>query len=236
MAKLTLQQLKNHENHKVIKKLYFKKYPYCLRYGLHHSQCTDMMLRNNPTNIRNDVDDIKAHIRREFKNSKQVRVRQEWANISLFFENESDFVDVASSLNRAYKKILFSVETPISDDQIRFMKDNEIVEIRKTLIYNKYRYKLESYRTYTPETVDQWIELGKMVRDNFSPEDYKINFNLSWILNHPEKAHRDLRWIGASAVYFKNYDDVCSIKFIHNNIIKKMVKVALHSELTEDDN
>jgi hypothetical protein len=236
MTKLTLQQLKNHENHKVIKKLYFKKYPYCLRYGNHHSEYIDMPLDIRKRNIQDDINNIKAHVRQKFKNSKQVRVRHEWTSLSLFFENESDFVDVASSLNRSYKKILFSVETPISNDQIQFMKDNEIVEIREKLIYNKYRYKLESYRSYTPETVDQWIELGKMIQDNFAPEDYKLNYNLYWVLNHPEQAHQQLRWIGTLAVYFKNYNDVCSIKFIHNNIIKKMVKVALHSEITEDDN
>lgn len=246
MTKLTLQQLKNHKGHKTVKKLYFKKYPYCLRYGSYMSY--PYISRWDPNRDKLIIEHEKKHkkltsktdqIMKDLKTLKKIysiRSRHECGTVSIFLETEKDFLDFAN-IFETHSDILSSIETPVSDTQVDLMKNDMILEIRDKLIYGKYRYKLESYRRrYTDDDIDQWIELGKMVKESFDPTDYKLNSNLTFIMDNPASYVKNRKsWIGAFTVYFKNYNDVCSIKFIYNDMIKKMTKIALLDEV-EDGN
>lgn len=234
--KLKYEQLKNLSQFKIAHKLYYKKYPFCVRLfssvGIHR------------------WDFASEDWFRDYRRTSEVR---RWLKLHADFDYRTRHdmhlaiylpdIDALSLVYNRYKNEIETVEGPINEQQTDTMLNDLSITVRDKLFYNKYRYKVSSY-LYRSD-MDQWTDLLEVCESSFEKENYKLNPTLKNYIHNkmidqemrnkqPRSLFRGRRWLpyaGTATVFLTDYDDVCTLHLMFKNIISDTTKIILKSEL-----
>jgi hypothetical protein len=234
MAILTFEQLKKLPQYQIAHKMYYKKYPICVRFASYttiHAYGSEEW-------------------QKEMKQSAEIRL---WLRkcINFDYRTRHDYhlavylkdIEGLSKIYQRYKKIIDRIEAPANEFHHEKMIDDLNITVRDKLFYNEYRYKIKSF-LYRSE-MDQWEELIDVVESSIDEDSYRMNPMLREFkqnkqldeevqLKSPQSILRMHRWLpysGTATVYLKDYDDVCTLHMMFKDIISSTTKIILKSEL-----
>lgn len=237
MANLTYEQLKKLPQYKIAHKMYYKKYPFCVRF----------------------YSNMSSEDRWEFQTDSWKKDLVRYREITLWLKNYADFeyrtrhdyhlalyVETIEALSKVYKRYrneIEIIEAPSTASHYDLMISDLNITVREKLFYNDYRYKISSY-LYRNQ-MDRWIELIDVIENSFDKDSYRLNPTLrnyvrnkaieqEMQLKSPSSLYRMRRWIpysGTATVYLGEYDDVCTLHMMFKDIITNTTKIILKSEL-----
>jgi|14BtaG_2_1085337.scaffolds.fasta_scaffold00106_11 hypothetical protein len=232
--KLTYKQLRDIPQYRTTNKLYFKKYPFVVRFF----RAADW---NDRYQNYYRIVSVKRWL--EKNNHFDYRTRTDYG-LSIYLED-------LESLYRVYKKYYNEIEFvdgPISDKHQTTMETEPTVSVRKQLFYNKYRYKVSSHLVRSE--MDKWTSMIELCQDSFDNDNYKMNSTLKNYINNKEyyknrmgvrgisapsfggyNQYNMMPWSATGTIYLKKYDDLCTLHLMYKNIISSTTKVMLDHEL-----
>jgi hypothetical protein len=234
MAILTFEQLKKLPQYKIAHKMYYNKYPICVRF------VSTMTTYSYGTEAW--LDDLKQskEVRAWLKKYCEFdyRTRHDY-HLAVYLKD----VEGLSKIYQRYKKIIVAIEAPANESHHEKMIDDLNITVRDKLFYNEYRYKIKSY-LYRAD-MDRWEELIDVVESSMDEDSYRMNPMLreykqnkqldeEMQLNSTQSILRMHRWLpysGTATVYLKDYDDVCTLHMMFKSIITSTTKIILTSEL-----
>lgn len=237
MTNLTFEQLKKLPQYKIAHKMYYKKFPFCVRFysRLQNYDRWDF----NSDAFKADLF-ATAEVKRWLKRYTdfEYRTRHD-CHLALYLKD----IDAVSRVFNRYKDEINIIEGPVSEKHQDTMVSDLNVTVREKLFYNEYRYKVSSY-LYRP-SMDAWIDMLETCEASFEKDSYRLNPTLrNYIRNKqmeeeaqnktPQSLFRMHRWIpysGTATIYLKEYDDVCTLHMLFKNIITSTTKIILKSEL-----
>lgn len=236
MTKLSFEQVKQLPNYKIARKLYYKKYPICVRF---YSSTENRYDNFSSENWRRDLyryGEITRWIKRNA--TFDYRTRHD-CHLAVYLPD----LDAFNLVWSRYRQEIETIEAPASEEHNDTMISDLSITVREKLFYNKYRYKVSSY-LYRSQ-MDKWIELLELCESSFDENSYKLNPTLkNYIQNKmteqemqklaPSSLFRMRRWIpysGTATVYLKEYDDVCTLHLVFKDIITETSKIILTTEL-----
>lgn len=238
MAKLSYTQLKRLPQYKLARKMYYKKFPICVRFfsGCDTNRWQDPVALEQWRKDLMRYGEVTRWLRLNLK--CEYRTRHD-AHLAVYLPD----IDALSRVFTRYKNIIETIEAPSSEKHNDTMLNDINITIRDKLFYRRYRYKVSSY-LYRNQ-MDQWLDLLDTCESSFEEGNYKFNPMLqNYVKNKirdqerttqvPQSLFRSHRWLpyaGTSTVYLSEYDDVCTLHLMFKNIITDTTKIILASEL-----
>lgn len=238
MATLSFQQVKKLPQYQMAHKLYYKKYPICVRFfsscNTHrwHDAVALEEWRKDLYRYGEITRWLKVHLKCEY------RTRHD-GHLAVYLPD----LEALSKVFYRYKNEIQTIEAPSNETHRDTMINDLNIIVRDKLFYKDYRYKVSSY-LYRRD-MDNWIELLEVCESSFDENSYKLNPTLkNYIQNKmteqemqqlsPSSLFKMRRWVpysGTATVYLKEYDDVCTLHMLFKNIITSTTKIVLKSEL-----
>jgi hypothetical protein len=230
----TFEQLKKLPQYKIAHKMYYKKYPICIRFSSdEHNGMTGILAWSS--SLKKAIE-IKSWIQENCKGD--YRTRHDY-HLAVYLKD----IEMLNKIYQQYKKIITSIEAPSTESHHNKMIDDLNITVRDKLFYNEYRYKIKSY-LYRAD-MDQWEELIDVIEGSMEADSYRMNPMLREYKQNkrldedvksksPQSILRMHRWIpysGTATVYLKEYDDVCTLHMMFKDIITSTTKIILKSEL-----
>ena len=221
MKKLTFEQLKKLPQYKVAHKVYYKKYPFCVRFN------EDIKITSyydhRYTSWISTARERKKWILKNINHSHRSRFD---CHAAFYFEDISDVAVVFEK----FKDEITTIEAPVNENHKDTIVSDLNITTRKSLFYKEYRYKIQLYSFYrgyykNAVSIDDLKEFLSLCKD-FDDGSYKLN---SFLSTYSVNGIRP--YYGSGAVFLKNYEDVCALHLIHKNIILSTTKIILIDEL-----
>ena len=235
MTKLTYSQLKKLPQYQIAHKMYYKKYPICVRfpnsiYAGSHWGSEQWVLETKKAS------EVKRWLKKYCDFDYRTRYDYHFA---IYLKD----IESLSKVYHRYKTEIQTIEAPATESHRDMMIEDLNITVREKLFYGDYRYKISSY-LYRNE-MDAWLEMIDVIESSFGEESYRMNPTLR---NYAENkkldeklqsgSHNGLlrmrRWLpfsGTATVYLKEYDDVCTLHMMFKNVISSTTKIVLKSEL-----
>lgn len=232
MTKFTYTQLKKLPVFIKAHKMYYKKYPFCVRF-----KAIDFFQSDGFAEHARNAREIKSFLTRHDVNH---RSRLDYHLAIYLLDLDSVFL-----LYNKLKDDIVSIEGPLNETHYNVLNDDLNVVVRDKLFYNKYRYKISSKFVHTES--DQLNGLIDTC-NSFEKDSYKFNKVIdSYIKNKMldeatnknyvssrslyRSRYRYMNYIETATIYLTDYDDVCTLHFMFKNIISSTVKIVLTDEV-----
>jgi hypothetical protein len=215
-------------------KLFYKKYPY--KIVISKALSTKSIPRNRRVNDEEIFRDITEN---NFYNTKRliredetsdifkdkIRVREEW-NVSVFFTNKEDY-DLGV---KRYGIAISEVTEPFREDLTQLVGGlNKRVEIRKSLYFKEYKYRVDFTIPYSygsnasGKKSALYKELSRFFKDDPVGQRAGMNGVLEYFMKH---AHR--YYYSIYSMLFNDESDVAYVAFMLDEKIKiKAIKEAV---------
>lgn len=235
MTKLTYAQLKKLPQYQIAHKMYYKKYPICVRFpnAIYAGSHWGSEQWASETKKASEV----KHWLRKYCDF-DYRTRYDY-HLAVYLKD----IESLSKVYYRYKTEIQTIEAPATESHHDLMITDLNITVREKLYYKDYRYKVSSF-LYRNQ-MDSWLELIDVVESSFEKDSYLMNTTLrNYIKNKkldqeiqtksPKSLLRMHRWLpysGTATVYLKEYDDVCTLHMMFKNIISDTTKIVLKSEL-----
>ena len=222
MTGFTYEQLKKLPVYRVAHKMYYNKYPFCVRFKAEK--------RPNHYYFRNF--DLETNVK-TFLSGKSAEYRSRYdMSLAIFLLD----IDTVEQLYKKFKDRIVSIEAPMNEAQHDKMVEDLNITVRKKLFYKEYRYKIKFcfWKKYNDRgTASVALELLDTCKNSFENENYRLNYSLERLAARAKSGtvHELSPYWGDGTIYFKNYDDVCTIHFLFKNSIDKTTKIVLEKEL-----
>jgi hypothetical protein len=219
MAEFKYEQLKKLPVYQVAHKMYYNKYPFCVRFKAER--------KPNHYYFRNF--DLETNVK-SFLVDKGVEYRSRYdLSLAIFL------VDI-KSVDQLYKKFkdhIVSIEAPMNETQHDKMVEDLNVTVRKKLFYKEYRYKIKFCFWRKTSDPDKAFEVIETCRTSFEKENYRFNYSFERLAARAESgtSHKLTTFWGDGTIYFKDYNDVCTMHFLFKDSISKTTKIILEDEL-----
>ena len=239
MTKLTYSQLKNLPQYQTAHKMYYKKYPICVRFS-RPLQDVSLWGRTEWTEARTESVKKTSEIKRWLRKccDFDYRTRYDY-HFAIYLKD----IEALDKIYQRYKKEITVIEAPATESHRDMMIEDLNITVREKLFYSDYRYKISSY--LYRNNMDVWLEMIDVIESSFQEESYRMNPTLR---NYAENKKLDeklqsgsqtrslrmRRWLpfsGTATVYLKEYDDVCTLHMMFKNVISSTTKIVLKNEL-----
>jgi hypothetical protein len=228
---------------KIPEKSYYGKYTHKLDLVATKEQSAAAMRslnnwRFNRTNYYNVQTEITKPIKRiladhelETGQALDYRLRQEGANVSLYFSDTKVLKLVMT--DRIVSKVV-SLYQPLNDKHLEVMEINKKIRVRKTLFNKLYRYKLYIKNT-SKFRKEELSAFNRWIKETF-PEDSRIAMNtgLDYLLLYGKTKERARSWYIHNtilAIYINDEIDLMLVKLRLNEHIAHIEEAVLLSEL-----
>lgn len=227
MTQLTYEQLKKHHRWQLTTKLFYNKYPVRIQYpGMVRTYyrltrdttvTTDHVLANRTAAHR-------AKILKDFLivNNAEHRFRMD--------EVFSVYVDLygAELLLNNFKKDILTITSPANKTQEDVLLNDLTMLIRKSLYYNKFRYKIEISAVRGDFSLFE--DLIDFCESSLERDNYKFNSSVGYIRHLAANNYRLPYWANG-IVYLTEYDDLALLHLMYKDKIDKTTKITLLDEI-----
>lgn len=221
MTKLTFEQLKKLPQYKIAHKVYYKKYPFCVRFNEDDRMS---VYSSEYTSWVSTARERKKWISKNIKHSHRSRFDY---HVAFYFEDISD----VGTVFEKFKDEITTIEAPLNDNHKDTIVSDLNITTRKYLFHKEYRYKIQLHPHYSGYhgniVTNNDMQDVLSLCENFDDGSYKLNSYLSRV----KSGFFIKPYYGSGSVFLKNYEDVCTLHLIHKNIISSTTKIILIDEL-----
>jgi hypothetical protein len=222
MAEFKYEQLKKLPVYKVAHKMYYNKYPFCVRFKAEQ--------KPNHYYFRNF--DLETNVKSFLVNKDAVYRSRYDLSLAIFLLD----IKAVDQLYQKFKNHIVSIEAPMNETQHDKMVEDLNITVRKKLFFKEYRYKIKFCFWRSTSGPDTAFEVIETCRTSFEKDNYRFSYAFERLVSHMEselshKLHKLTSFWGDGTIYFKNYDDICTMHFLFKDSISKTTKIILEDEL-----